>query len=170
MTIFDFHVDLEYSRVIKIRVWVRALREDIRTSSERSARRWHQMIALVVRQQCSRAGDRVSGSDFGRTAIGKAPKTAFRPAEGRPDGQFRCFPGSSPAKIRPGRPIYGPEALLRNMEYFATGLNMCAKRAGPQPGSMPRLSDGARLAICGAPVGADLAVNVALLWQGSLTF
>jgi hypothetical protein len=27
------------------------------------------------------------------------------------------LPGSSPAKIRPGRPIYGPEALLRNIEY-----------------------------------------------------
>jgi hypothetical protein len=27
------------------------------------------------------------------------------------------FSGSSPAKIRPGRPIYGPEALVRNIEY-----------------------------------------------------
>ncbi len=26
------------------------------------------------------------------------------------------FPGSSPAKIRPGRPISGPEALLRNIK------------------------------------------------------
>ncbi len=39
------------------------------------------------------------------------------PAEGQPEGRFRCFPGSSPAEIRPGRLIYGPEALLRNIEY-----------------------------------------------------
>ena len=39
-------------------------------------------------------------------------------AEGRPEGRFRCFPGSSPAKIRPGRPISGPEALLRNLEHI----------------------------------------------------
>ncbi len=35
---------------------------------------------------------------------------------GRPEGLFRCLPGSSPAKIRPGRPISGPEALLRSIE------------------------------------------------------
>jgi hypothetical protein len=45
------------------------------------------------------------------TATGKTPKSFLRPAFGRPEGPFRCFPGSSPAKIRPGRPIYGPEAL-----------------------------------------------------------
>ena len=36
---------------------------------------------------------------------------------GRPEGRFRCFPGSSPAKIWPGSPMSGPEALLRNIEY-----------------------------------------------------
>ena len=36
---------------------------------------------------------------------------------GRPKGRFLCFPGSSPAKIRPGRPIFGPEALLRKIEF-----------------------------------------------------
>ncbi len=46
----------------------------------------------------------------------KEPNSALRPAFGRPEGRFRFFPGSRPAKIRPGRPIYGPEALLRNME------------------------------------------------------
>ncbi len=33
----------------------------------------------------------------------------------------RCFPGSSPAQIRPGRPISGPESLLRNIKYIRTG-------------------------------------------------
>ncbi len=40
----------------------------------------------------------------------------LRVAEGRPEGPFRYFPGSSPAKILPGRPISVQEALLRNME------------------------------------------------------
>jgi hypothetical protein len=40
----------------------------------------------------------------------------LRRAEGRPAGRFQGFPGSSPAKMRPGRPIYGQEALLRNIE------------------------------------------------------
>ncbi len=53
---------------------------------------------------------------MGRTAIGKERKSALRPAKGRPEGRFRCFPGSSPAKIQPGRPIYSTEALLRNIE------------------------------------------------------
>jgi hypothetical protein len=57
--------------------------------------------------------NRPSGLDFGRTATGKAPKSTLRPAEGRPEGRFRCLPKSSPAKIRPGN----PEALLRNIEY-----------------------------------------------------
>ena len=38
-----------------------------------------------------------------------------RPAGG---GRYRYFPGSSPAKIRPGRSISGPEALLRIIEYL----------------------------------------------------
>jgi hypothetical protein len=37
---------------------------------------------------------------------------------GRPECRFRFFPGSSPAKIRPGRPIYGPEALLPNYRNY----------------------------------------------------
>ncbi len=47
----------------------------------------------------------------------KASTSALRSAFGRPEGRFRCFPGSSPAKIRPGRLISGPEALLHNIEY-----------------------------------------------------
>ncbi len=66
-----------------------------------------------------RKSARPSGPDFGRTATGKRPKSALRPALCRPEGRFKCFPGSSPAKIRPGRPIYGPEALLSNIEYFS---------------------------------------------------
>ncbi len=52
-----------------------------------------------------------SGPDFGRTATGKSPTSALRPADGLPEGRFQFFPGSSPAKIRPGRPTFGPEAL-----------------------------------------------------------
>ncbi len=47
-------------------------------------------------------------------------KSAFR-AGFWPDC-YRCFPGSSPAKIWPGRLIYGPEASLRNIEYLGEGL------------------------------------------------
>ena len=38
-----------------------------------------------------------------------------RPKAGR-RADFGAFPGSRLAKIRPGRPIYSPEALLRNIE------------------------------------------------------
>ena len=68
----------------------------------------------------SASGNLPSGQDFGRTATGKAPKSALRPAFGRPEGRLWCFPDISPAKIRPERPIYGPEALLRNIEYQLT--------------------------------------------------
>ncbi len=73
---------------------------------------------LYVTQYCFRAGNWTSGPDFGRTATGKAPKSELRPAEGRPEDPFRCFPVSSPAKIWPGSLISGPEALLRNIEYI----------------------------------------------------
>ncbi len=61
--------------------------------------------------------NRPSGPVFGRTAAGKTPKSTRRQAVGRPEARFRCFPGSSPAKLRPGRTIYGPDAPLRNTEY-----------------------------------------------------
>ncbi len=66
---------------------------------------------LYVTQQCLRAINRPSEQDFDRTATEKALKSALRPA-GRPISVLR----SSPAKIRPGRPISEPEALLRNTE------------------------------------------------------
>ncbi len=47
---------------------------------------------------------------------GKPRNGPSGPAEGRPESRFRCFPGSSPAKLRPARPISGLEALLRNIE------------------------------------------------------
>ncbi len=55
--------------------------------------------------------NRPSGPDCGRTAIGKAPKSAGGPIS-----------VLSPAKIRPGRPIHGPEPLLRNIEYGTRGM------------------------------------------------
>ena len=50
-------------------------------------------------------------------ATGEALKSAVRPAEGRPEDRFGCPPGSGLAKILPGRPIYSPEALSRDMQY-----------------------------------------------------
>ncbi len=52
----------------------------------------------------------------GRILAGHLPGKHRNRSLGRPEGRFPWFPGSSPAKIRPGRPIYGPEALLRNIE------------------------------------------------------
>ncbi len=63
-----------------------------------------------------------SGPEFGRTAPGKEPKGALWPAAGRPGGRFRCFPGSGPAKIRPGKPISGPEVPLRNIDWVPRAL------------------------------------------------
>ncbi len=54
----------------------------------------------------------ISGPDFGRTATGKAPVSALRPTEGRPEGRFRGFPGSG----------YGP------------GRRFTARRHGIYPG------------------------------------
>ncbi len=66
-----------------------------------------------VTQSCFRAVNQASGTDFGRTATGKA-WPAFCP----PEGRFRRSPGSSPSEIRPGRPLSGPETLLRNIEHL----------------------------------------------------
>ncbi len=49
---------------------------------------------------------------------GKPQIQALRPAFGRPEGQFFCFPNQNAAEIRPGSPICGPEALLRNIGWF----------------------------------------------------
>ena len=54
-------------------------------------------------------------------------------AEGRPEGRFQCFPGSSPAKIRPGRPFNGPEALLRNIAYVVWQTCSHALTHPPRP-------------------------------------
>ncbi len=59
---------------------------------------------------------RHSGQDVWPDCCRETTESPLRQAKDRPEGRFRCFPGSSPAKIRPGRPISGPEALLRNIE------------------------------------------------------
>ena len=43
-----------------------------------------------------RAGNRSSRQDFGRMLVGRASKSALRPAEGRPEGRFRGFPDVNP--------------------------------------------------------------------------
>ncbi len=50
-------------------------------------------------------------------APGKESKSVLRPAFGQPEARFRYFPGGGPAKMRPGRPTYGPETPLRNIEH-----------------------------------------------------
>jgi hypothetical protein len=72
-------------------------------------------IMLPGRKSAFRAGFQ---PDCYRENTEIGPPAGRRPAQGR----FRCFPGSSPAQIRPGRPISGPEALLRNIEYPWEGL------------------------------------------------
>ncbi len=52
--------------------------------------------------------------DCYRASIKIGPPAGIRPV----GGPISVFSGSSPAKTRPGMPIYGPEALLRNIEYF----------------------------------------------------
>ncbi len=58
-----------------------------------------------VTRWCFRAGNRASGPDFGRIAIGKTFKSPLRPVEGRPEGRFWGFPDQNPAEIKPGGPI-----------------------------------------------------------------
>jgi hypothetical protein len=113
---YMIHMDnLEYCHLVSY-VFLVGSQESVSPSSPQ-VNAWFgtSSTLLYVTQWCFRAGNRPSGPDFGRTATGKAPKSVLRPAEGRPEGRFRCLPGSSSAKIRPGRRIYGPEAVLRNM-------------------------------------------------------
>ncbi len=62
--------------------------------------------------------DRYSEPGFGRIPIGRASKSALRPAFGRTEGRFLCFPDDIPAEIWPGSLIAGPETLLRNIGYI----------------------------------------------------
>ncbi len=50
-------------------------------------------------------------------ACGRVSKSDLRPAEGRPEGRFRGYPDWDPPEIRPGCPISGPDARLRNIGY-----------------------------------------------------
>ena len=76
--------------------WLLALRFDDRSlpTMEISFGLLLVVAALLIKQP-----------DFGQTATGKASKLALRPAFGRPDGRFLCFPGSSPTEIWPGSTI-----------------------------------------------------------------
>ncbi len=69
-------------------------------------------IVLPDRKSAFRVG---FGPDCYRESLKIGPPDGRRPAGGP---IFLCFPGSSPAKIRPGSSISGPEALLRNIEYM----------------------------------------------------
>ncbi len=110
--------------------------------------------ALHVTQERFRAVHRPSGPDFGRTVNGKSPKSGLRPALGRPEGLFCFFPGISPAKIRPGRPIYGPEALLQNIKYILnTTMGRNAKSTyGFWTGCQTHRK---QTAVCDEPSGTD---------------
>ncbi len=59
----------------------------------------------------------------GRIVAGLLPGTHRNRPPGRPSAgrgaHFVVFPGNSPATIRPGRPLSGPEALLRDLRRAA---------------------------------------------------
>jgi hypothetical protein len=96
---------------------------------------------LYVTQYCFRAVNRPSGPDFGRTATGKTPKSAFRLGFGRPEAAFLCFPGFSPAKIRPGRPISGPESLLPNTKWIRGLHEVSLKLSSTLEHARPKIVD-----------------------------
>ncbi len=50
------------------------------------------IIIPVVTEQCFGAGNRPSKPDSGRLLIGKASRSALRPAIGRPEGRFGGLP------------------------------------------------------------------------------
>ncbi len=69
------------------------------------------LVVPYVTQQCLRAGNRATGPDFSGILIGKASKSALRPAED-------ASPLES-GRNRPGSLISGPEELLlRNIGYM----------------------------------------------------
>ncbi len=83
---------------------------------------------------CNDASGAESGLP-GRILAGLLPgKHPNRPS-GQPEGRFRYFPGSSPPKIQPGRPISGPEAVLCNIEYIHNTRTASAE--APPPGCGP---------------------------------
>ncbi len=79
---------------------------------------------------CPLAGSPVDRARSCRRSAGKTPKSILQLAFGRPEGRFRCLRGSSPAKLRPGRPIYGPEALVRNIKSTYTTTLRVRRRLG----------------------------------------
>jgi len=84
-------------------------------SAENQSLLWNMVVRTLPQDSCREvvAGTRAKINTslkcrWARTATGNVPKSALRPAFGQPKGRFRFFPGSSPAKNRPGRPIYRP--------------------------------------------------------------
>ncbi len=71
---------------------------------------------------------------FGGTATGKEPKSALRPAFGRPESPSRCSPGSSPAEIRPGRPISGRSGTICGFQSKAPDPGYTRDPCTPRPG------------------------------------
>jgi hypothetical protein len=77
-----------------------------------------QCIILVIRLQSSQAivlpgaGDLRAG--FLPDCFWEDTEINLRPTFCFTKGRFRCLPGISLGNIRPGGPIYGPEALLHN--------------------------------------------------------
>ncbi len=51
-----------------------------------------------------------------------AESTEIGPPEGLPESHFGVFPVAVRPKIQPGKPIYGPEAVLCNIECPWDGL------------------------------------------------
>ncbi len=71
------------------------------------------------------------------------PAGALRQALGQPRNRFWCFPGGSPVKIRPGKPISGPETKFAGPDFgfagpdfgrIATGTRRDRSSGGPSAG------------------------------------
>ncbi len=69
---------------------------------------------LYVTQWFFRAVNRPSGPDFMGTATRKEPKSATGRPQVRRKADFGAFLGTSPAKIQPGRMIYGPDTAQKH--------------------------------------------------------
>ncbi len=129
-------------------------------------------IPLISLKQTAPAAAAPRPGGPGGPGPGKHRK-AIWPGKHRPSGRpsagrradFGALPARRPAKIRPGRPIDGPEALLRNIEYLdpitrrpnfdrnSLGMALCVKEIEGQ-----RSGQGSGLVWSGAWSG--------LVWPG----
>ena len=80
-------------------------------------------------QYCFRTVNRPSGPDVGQPATGKAPKSALRPAEGRPEGRCGFFSDSRLASLSLSRSL-SPSLSLS--PPFADGHTEVAFQKGMQ--------------------------------------